>query len=433
MILFYCGLLFFSSCEKNYPISEKPIETPVIAIPVTPKPEPPTSDVPLNATVYEVGTGSGYLTIDGSTLKITKNALVKIKGGKYKSITIKNIIAPQDQPVFIKNNGEVFISEYMQTDNISNVVIAGDYVSGLTYGFKFENISYRALTMFGKMSGVTLKSMSFKNVKDYSINGDRSNGYGLPYKGTADTRTENFKILSCLFDNAGSVSFGGTLNRDSGEDSGFFKNVEIAFNTFQNIPDAGSMCYFSNVQDFDIHNNRVDNVNYNNNNHNGVFFMQGNGSFHHNKLTNYQGNAMRMWPFSRGTTPATVEIYDNICYNTRKYSAFELQSFDRNIVAGKTTFVNAKVYNNTVGKMNTSKDWEGVVLDLYNIWGTLEYFNNLGFDLYSDRDVKNMINNMSSTKITIDNNNRYIQSQQSAVNDVNNFASKVPPAGATGI
>src|SRR5690606_4195055 len=164
--------------------------------------------------------------------------------------------------------------------------------------------------------------------------------------------------------------------------------------------------------------------------HNGIFFIQGNGHFHHNKLINYQGNAIRLWPYSRGSEPKTVEIHHNICYNTRKYGAFEIQAFERNIVPGKTTFVNAKVYNNTVGKMNTSRDWDGQILDLYSMQGgTLEYYNNLGFELYSEQNITDMIH-MGGPKITKNSGNIYKNQWSDAVVDVVNFVSKIPGVGA---
>jgi hypothetical protein len=386
--------------------------------------------VPKNSTIYDLGTGSGDLIIDGSSIKINNNILVRIKGGTYRTIRIKNVLPSKGFTVFIKNQGIVKITESISTENISNVVISGDYIAGLTYGFKFENISYRAITMEGNMDNVTLRNMSFKNVKDYVIAGGRSNGNEFKYRGTEETRIDSFKILHCVFDNAGEIIFGGNLYKDSGEDSGFFKDVEIAYNTFQNT-EAGTVCAFTNVQDYNIHHNIVNNINKFNNNHNGVFYMQGNGKFHNNKLTNYQGNAIRMWLYTRGTNPATNEIYNNICYNTRKYSGFELQAFDRNLIKGKTTYANAKVYNNTVGQMNTSKDWQGQVLDLYNTLGTLEYYNNLGFNLYTTngKQPASMINNMSDTKIVKISNNKY-ESQKNAVKDLVNFASKISGVGA---
>jgi hypothetical protein len=428
LLMYFCS---FIACKKS--------DTPVILVPDPPvvvKPVPPAvsdpTKVPADAIAYEVGTGSGNLTIDGSTLKLTGSSFFKIKGGTYKSILIKNLSGTTDKPIFVKNVGQVIVTESMATDNISNVIIAGDNTSGITYGFTLQNISYRGLTLNGKMSGVTIKNFLFINIGDNSITGSSSNGYGLTYKGTAETRTDNLKILYCTFDNAGSISFGGTLNNDTGEDSGLFKNVEIAYNTFQNSPGVGSVCYISNAQDYDIHHNTVNNINQNNNNHNGVFFMMGNGIFHDNKFTNYQGNSIRMWLYSRGSTPSTNLIYNNVCYNTRKYGGFELQGFDRYMYPGKSTFANAKVYNNTVGHMNTSRDWDGQVLDLYNIKGTLEYYNNLGFDLWGVRPVTNMMNNMSDTKVIKDSSNKYFAQQGDAVTDVVHFTSKYPGVGASG-
>lgn len=419
--------ILFTACKKNTAAEEIISETSLV-VPVT-TPVTPTNPVAVIPS-YEVGTGSGYLTIDGNSLDLSSIKLIKVKGGTYKGIYVKNIIASPASPVKIVNNGQVNISEGMETDNVSYVTISGDAISGLTYGFAFENIALRAIKLNGLMNGVTLKNMSFKNVNDYCIAGEKTNGSNLVYNGNSDTRVENFKILNCFFDNAGQISFGGNLNEN--EDTGLFKDVEIAYNTFQNT-DAGSVCAFTNVQDYNIHHNVVNNINQTSNNHNGVFYMQGNGIFHDNKLTNYQGNAIRMWIYSRGSSPATVEIYNNICYNTRKYGSFEIQQFDRNIIAGKTTFVNAKVYNNTVGKMNTSKDWEGQILDLYNFGGTLDYYNNLGFELYKVQGtITDMINYNGNAAKTNISNNKYFAQQSSAITDISSFISLFTGIGSPG-
>lgn len=375
-----------------------------------------------------VGTGSGNLTIDSDRLNGTSATIIRIKAGTYTTITIRNLNGTPDKPITILNDGQVVVRNEMVTRNINNVVISGAGSNGLDYGFVFENLTYRAIRMGGKMTGVTVRNMSFKNVPNYCIAGESDNGSGLPYDGTANTRTERFKILYCLFDHTGTIIFGGELN--TSEDTGFFKDVEVAYNIFKNS-EAGSLVTFSNVQDYDLHHNTIDNVNQVNDNHNGIFYMQGNGHFHHNKLTNYQGNAIRAWTYSRGSTPAVVLIHNNICYNTRRYGGFEIQEFSRNLVSGKTTYTNAKVYNNTVGRMNTSHNWQGQLLDLYNTSGTLEYYNNLGFDLYSNdpyKPVSDMINNMGNTKITVNSDNRYFVNQADAVNT--NFASKYSGIGA---
>lgn len=424
---------FTIACKKTASlINEDNKEIPTQPTPPVPTPPPPVTpnEPDADATVYDFGRGTGSLVIDGNSFTRTSKAIVKIKAGTYTTITLTNFKGTEVNPIYIRNSGQVNITQGMFTDNLVNVVIAGDNNPDITYGFKFNNISYRAIQLNGKMNGVTLKSMSFKNVEDYVISSKYNSERA--YTGSADSRVEKFKILNCVFDDAGQISLGGNLSKESGKDSGFFKDVEIAYNEFKNT-NVGSVCSFTNVQDYNIHHNTVNNINPTNNIHNGVFFMQGNGSFHHNKLTNYQGNAIRMWLYSRGNSPATNEIHNNICYNTRKYGAFELQAFDRNMVPGKSTFANAKVYNNTAGQMNTNKDWHGQMLDLYNTFGTLEYYNNLGFDLYSsisNKPVTNMINNMSDTKIILESNNKYL-SRDNAINNSTDFISKITGVGAT--
>eukprot|EP01118_Nematostelium_gracile_P009918 TRINITY_DN3368_c0_g2_i1.p1 TRINITY_DN3368_c0_g2~~TRINITY_DN3368_c0_g2_i1.p1 ORF type:complete len:368 (+),score=-1.43 TRINITY_DN3368_c0_g2_i1:170-1273(+) len=339
-------ILPVTSCKKNIPITHpNPIaldDTDDKERSVLPK-----EVFPPDAKIYNVGNGAGELMIDGANYICDQNIVIIIKAGTYKKITLSNLIGSKEKRIYITNGGEVKISEVMRTSNLKNVTLTGDNLNGSEYGFKFQNIPYRAIIMEGKIDGVTLKNLSFRNVTDFSIIGGKGNGMNFPYKGTRDTRSEDLKVLNCWFENAGSIIFGGALDGESGEDSGFFKNVEISYNIFKDSKNVASVCYISNVQDYNIHHNIVNNINQLNNNHNGVFWMQGNGKFHHNKLTNYQGNAIRAWLYSRGSKPSTVEIYQNICYNTTKYGAFELQSFKRNIVNGTSTYANARVYNNT--------------------------------------------------------------------------------------
>ncbi|RZL50317.1 MAG: hypothetical protein EOP00_04920 [Pedobacter sp.] len=411
--------------KKTQEIADPIVPPPVInPIPTLPIPPPPIQQAPS----LEVGTGSGNLTIDGNSLDLSVIKLLLVKPGTYQSITVKNINGTATAPIVIKNNGVVNVSSSIQTDNVSNLTISGNHVAGVNYGFTLENIPYRAMVLLNKANAVTIEYVSFKNVKDYAISGNTND---LAYNGTAVTRTEGLKIMHCLFDNSGPIAFGGNLDKNSNKDTGFYKEVEISYNTFQNT-NWGKLCVFTNVQDYNIHHNIVNNVNTTNNEHNGIFFMLGNGDFHDNKLTNYQGNAIRMWLYSRGGSATTNEIYNNICFNTRKYSAFEVQSFDMFLYPGKSTFANVKVFNNTVGQMNTSKDWEGQILDVYSIPGTIEYYNNLGFNLNTTggKSITNMIDFQGVGKVLKDENNKYFQAQASAVANTNTFASLVQGIGA---
>lgn len=417
------------SCKGTLAEEIDSIET-VIPSPNDPKPDDDNDSPPSDKIVIRVGSAAGgNVEIDGKVLSIDANTIVEIESATYQTVTIKNITGTPEHPVIIRNHGAVIIKSMLQTNDIRHVEISGNNSPGIEYGFVFRDIPYRAVVMGGVMDAVTLKGISFENVANYCIS---PANYGNPsssldYIGTPTSRTNNFKILNCKFENTGPVVFGGELSKD--KDKGLFKDLEIAHNIVQNS-NAGSIFIFGNVENFNIHHNTLSNLNSTNNNHNGIFYMQGSGNFHHNKLVNYQGNAIRLWPFSRGSEPTTVEIHHNICYNTRKYGAFEIQAFERNIVPGKTTFVNAKVYNNTVGRMNTSHDWGGQILDLYNMrGGKLQYYNNLGFDLYSKEPISTMIH-MGDSRIISGSNNVYKETWEDAVFDTSEFISKIDGVGA---
>src|SRR5690606_33274857 len=115
--------------------------------------------------------------------------------------------------------------------------------------------------------------------------------------------------------------FGGAGSVDGGI-RGLIRNFEIAYLNFRNAPDVGSVVWMGNVEDYNIHHNHIDNINTKNNNHNGIFLMTGNGKFHNNIVRNHQGNAIRAFGHSIGDTPKEILIYNNIVYNSRKYSAF---------------------------------------------------------------------------------------------------------------
>ncbi|SEN57949.1 hypothetical protein SAMN05216436_11873 [bacterium A37T11] len=388
-----------------------------------------------STTYIKLGKGKGEnLTIDGAQLSLNGTKIILLKTGTYNAITIRNINASQGKPQIITNGGLIAIKEAIYFENNNNVTLSGANISSIKYGFQFIDIAFRAIKSSGTMNGITLKNLYFKNVKDYCIAGEENNGSKFSYTGFASTMTQNLKITYCKFDNAGSIVFGGYIHKETNEDSGLFKNVEISYNDFSNTS-CGSLAVFNNVEDYNIHHNVINNINTSNDNHNGIFFMQGNGEFHDNKLTNYQGNAIRAWLYSRGNTPSNVAIYNNICYNTRKYGGFELQEFSTSIISGKTTYANAIVYNNTVGQMNTSKQWDAQLVDVYQLTGTLSYYNNLGFDLYTTdpvyHPITDMIHNMGNNKIIRDENNKYFPTAFEAVYDTQNFKSRFPGIGAT--
>lgn len=79
MNLALCALVVLCACKKNPEIGTD-ITKPETEIPTIPTPPKDSVVIPGNSRVIEVGTGSGNLSIDGKTLAITGNTVIKIKG-----------------------------------------------------------------------------------------------------------------------------------------------------------------------------------------------------------------------------------------------------------------------------------------------------------------------------------------------------------------
>lgn len=374
-------LFIFSSCKKADFIEEV---IPGPTVPVTPAPDTATVITPItyNRTI-DVGTGSGILIIDGQKMSLQCNDLIKITAGNYSGMEIKNILSADGCPITIKNEGLVEITgdfNQMTIENIKNLTISGDGTPGLAKGFVFRDNKYRAIQIFGTLDKFTLQHIEFKNIGDMDI----SFQYKTLYTGSEDSYAKDLKFLHIKCDNTSQLlgTSGHALN---GVITGLIKNIEIAYVDFQNSPNVSAVVYLGNAEDYNIHHNRINNVNTMNNNHNGVFSITGNGSFHNNYVSNHQGNSIRAWSHTIGTVPKNIYIYNNIVVNSRKYSAFEVQGFDASISPGKSTYANAVVFNNTVGNMNTSRDWQGNVVDVYNLkGGKCDVYNNVAFNMQDD-------------------------------------------------
>lgn len=380
-----CLLFIFSSCKKGELVEVT--EKPTVTVPVTDTTAVVVVVPPVGyKRTVNVGTGSGNLVIDGTTLITQCNDLIKIKGGSYSSITIKDIISADGCPITIKNDGLVEVKgnfNSMGLTNLKNVTISGDGTSGITNGFAFSDNSYRAVQITGTLDKFTMQNMSFKNIGDLDIIYNTT----TVYDGSEKSYSKDLHFLNMVCDNTSSfLSIGGYV--ENGVVYGLVKNIEVANLDFQNSPGVGTVVYMGNAEGYDIHNNKINNINTANNNHNGIFSISGNGSFHNNYVNNHQGNAIRAWGHTVGSTPKNIYIYNNIVTNSRKYSGFEVQAYASRIMAGKTTYTNAIVFNNTCGNLNLSKDWQAGVLDVYSLQGgKVDAFNNLGYNFTADSHI----------------------------------------------
>lgn len=357
---------------------------------------------------FFTGTG-GSLNIDGSKTAYKPGDTIKISG-KYSGGTIKNLVGTDTNPIYILGAAEFTGSIYI-SDN-RNIVFAGTKERGLY----FHDISYRPIQIGGNPTGLVLKNIYVKNCGDYSMTFD--------FKSAYPTVAKNLKLLNIEFENSSCISFSGGMPGMNG----IIQGLEIAGCYFHDIPNAGNIVYCNAVDGYDVHDNTINNVNTTNNDHNGLFHLIGCGKFYNNKATNHQGNLLRAWLWTLGTTPKTTEIYNCIAFNSRKYSGFEVQSFANYIIPSKTTYSNAIVKNNTCGDINTSHDWTGGVVDVYNLFGgKCEVYNNLAFNTYNP----NTIANQQSSTTPIVTNNIYKTTWKGAVVDLTSFKSLFPGIGAS--
>lgn len=360
-----------------------------------------------------LGSGSGSLSIDGSKLGIRPGEIIAITPGIYKELSFSNLTGAPDQPVTLVANGPVeVIGGGLSLENVSYLIVTGYKKNKNIF---LHDINYRAISISGTIPhALTLEGIRLQNVEDYAIYYDNT----ATYDGTDATAFTDFKLLNCEFNATGGIQFNGSLTKSAGNvNTGFCKNPEIAYCTFKNCPSVETLLYIGNVEGCDIHHNVLDNINSASDRHNGIFLLMGNGSVHHNKCTNHQGNFVRFWPFSQGTQPKEVLLYNNIVWNSRKYSALEVQSFEKNIIPGLSTFCNVKVYNNTAGKMNTAKPtvFVGVVVDVYNLHGgDIQVFNNLSFNQNETSANDNIWSQQSSTTPSLNTNNRYFSTASGA-------------------
>lgn len=391
------------SCKKA-PIADAVPQIPSKASDTTrtttPKPENPIENSPL----ISIGKGSGALILKNYT---GKN--FKIEPGTYTYVQLENITNCK-------------ISGFNKVKIVGGNVTMNK-INGLTLsGISINDAKYRAFIINNQANDLILKDIELNNINDVCMVFNINN----KYNGTPASYSNNIQLVNIKANNVSTFfsAKGGISNEGF---TGLIKNFKMTGCTITNSPNLANALYLNCAEDYEISNNIINNVNSTNGNHNGIFHMLGTGKIFNNTCTNHQGNLVRAWLFNI-TKTSTVEIYNNKVYNSTRYGAFELQV--PIWIKQLSTFkpANAKIYNNTVGKLNTGlpKYFEGRLLDLYMTYGSVEIYNNLSFNLYDNI----LINNMSTTTISRNSGNVYKANASEAVSDLISFKSLIPGVGA---
>lgn len=384
--------------------------------------EPPKVEPPITGEKWET-----MQLVTGKNLHLgdLKDVNIKLAPGTYERIWFKLESA---QNVKIDATGV-----FLKHSTVDLAKLDGFTLTGLTS----KDHAFRPINIRGYSKNVTIKGCTFENVKDYVISYEDQ----TPWDKTDRTVNLNWTLEGNTFINTSQAFSGGGQIHDNGVNS-LLKNFKFMGNTIKDCPTIGTAVWIGAVEGYEIAYNTIDRINYVftdtgavNGYHWGIFAMYGNGSLHDNKVSNHSGNVIRAWGVSFEGQVKNVDIYNNKVFNSHKYSAFEIQVppyLDEIVKRIGLKYTNTKVYSNTAGQLNVSWDWQGQMLDTYFTGGTLEYYNNLGFDMRgSIKANDDMINYAGGApEITKKQNNRYFDSWQKAVNNTSEMKSLHAGIGA---
>jgi hypothetical protein len=342
--------------------------------------------------VINVGGSGGSLQITTDELELIPGDTIVIAGGDYTGINFEDIIVPDGQaPIYIITSGLVrLINENSFVfKNLRNVIVDGCRVPGIKQALLIDGHNYRGV-YWNNLNHVEIWGVELRDVYDAAWYNDWS-GMDWVYNGEdPDSYQKNVKLINCKSDNSGAFNTGGNIHvNETTKLNGVI--VDFHFIGWEAInTSAGSIFYIGAGQGIFFKDCLIDHVNTLNNNHNGVIFCRGHCDIVNTRITNFEGNLVRAWPFSINDSsildegPRTCKFYGNQIFVSRKYGAFEGQGFSNFYEEGLTTYCNIDIFNNTTGNMNQNDDpvvFTGTLYDNYGLYGgTIRAFNNILID-----------------------------------------------------
>jgi len=334
-----------------------------------------------------VGTGSGFIDYPNAqaTLNLKDDDTVMINPGKYKNMTFKNITASPGHRIYIMNSGQVEFNDPQPSwfSNLTNVDIRGDGTPGIDFGFYMHDL-IRGIYIDGSMSGVYFSYIKMVNIADYSI---YLYNPSLYYDGTnnANSLFYDLKFLHISVYNimTSFLQVGAYTGIVDDGLKNMLRKLEVAYCTVD-YTDQEDVLHLNKVVNANVHHNRFSHLGKNDFRHTGIVFLYGNGDVHHNYISDYWGSAVRAHGFSLDAV-GSVNVYNNIIVNSRKYSAIEAHISPEDIAYSPYMhYCNYKIYNNTIGNLS-AYDWKCSMVDTYDaVGGTIEIKNNLGFNIQRD-------------------------------------------------
>ena len=334
-----------------------------------------------------VGTGSGFIDYPNAqaTLNLQDGDTVVINPGRYKLMNFKNITASPGHKIYITNSGLVEFTDPSPStfSNLTNVEIRGDGTPGIDFGFYMHDI-LKGILMDGTISGVYFSYFKMVNITDYGI---FLSNPSLVYDGTNNKNSLFYDVKFLHFSVANIMTTFlqvGLYSRiiDDGL-TNMTRNLEFAYSTID-YSDQFDVVHLNKAVNVNIHHNRFSHLGRIDFRHSAIIYLYGNGNIHHNYIGDYWGSGVRAHAFNLDSV-GSINVYNNIMVNSRKYSGVEAQSTPEDMLYSPYVhYCNFRIYNNTFGNLS-AYDWAAAMVDTYNAsGGTIEIKNNLGFNIERD-------------------------------------------------
>ncbi|PPL00244.1 hypothetical protein [Parapedobacter indicus] len=375
--------------------------------------------------IFQVGTGSGNLTINGSVIGggLLADDVVEIVPGTYNVITIQDFNIISGFATVRPQTGRITaasIAPYRLIGAIiENIDLVGGGQSNIRFGgssaLPYKNIIFRGLSF----TGATSFSVRHQNPQVYNPSNPDA------------TALQNITFDSNEFVNCPQFQLGGSPNDDTGRVINLVFKNNICRNRNGNYdwldgeaPDGSSVApnYFINVtnaENYDFDGNTFYKI-MRPENHTAMIFASGWGLIRNNRAEKYRGQLGRQWLYAKESGRATYS-YNNLGKDCFKYSLLECQVTSG--MSGAANWVASDYYCffNTAINFGAWEDpdfWQAIVLDNYGIGGANVYFeNNLGVNVLPNTGNTSLIWGAAATT------NLYNQTF------ADRFAAKINPQG----
>lgn len=300
--------------------------------------------------IFNIGTGSGSLTINGATIGdgLLANDIVLVEPGAYNNVTIQNF-----------DVGGGYATVNMVGSSIGGLTTISNSVGLNLVGGDYDGNSNRAIVLTpGTLSDIRIHGQSFKDVSDYTLVYDANSYSGSP--------AQNIEIFDQSYDNCAGMMFQGTVSLPS-TDTGRIDGLHVYDIHFQNCNSTSSLIQGQNVNGYNIHHVTIKDCVDEEVRHARLIHMAGEGDIHDIKAEDYYGNIAAQWPFTRNIeSNGLCRIWNIIGCNCSKYSLSEIQAFAPMISNGITRHCNCIIGHLTGINLNDITDlYPAVGVDVY--------------------------------------------------------------------